>query len=278
MSTDIPMMESFCDSNKIQISRPIYWTHEFIKTHQLDIKQEPKINWFKKVFQKICKCSIERVTGMFPVINLLRTYNIKSYLLNDIVAGMTVGFMQLPQGMAYALLSGLPAVVGLYMGFFPVVFYCILGTSRHLSMGAIVVVSLMFGALIDQRFSDSNNILNGTLHSYGLDNNEDLDYEDKLFHEKIKFAMALTVISGITQITMGILQLGIIVRFMSNSIVSAFSTGVAIHVISSQLKYILGITISRHSGLLSVPYTLIESASRIKKVITLNSSCHSLAF
>lgn len=98
MSTDIPMMESFCDSNKIQISRPIYWTHEFIKTHQLDIKQEPKINWFKKVFQKICKCSIERVTGMFPVINLLRTYNIKSYLLNDIVAGMTVGFMQLPQG------------------------------------------------------------------------------------------------------------------------------------------------------------------------------------
>lgn len=265
MSTDIPMMESFCDSNKIQISRPIYWTHEFIKTHQLDIKQEPKINWFKKVFQKICKCSIERVTGMFPVINLLRTYNIKSYLLNDIVAGMTVGFMQLPQGMAYALLSGLPAVVGLYMGFFPVVFYCILGTSRHLSMGAIVVVSLMFGALIDQRFPDSNNILNGTLHSYGLDNNEDLDYEDKLFHEKIKFAMALTVISGITQITMGILQLGIIVRFMSNSIVSAFSTGVAIHVISSQLKYILGITISRHSGLLSVPYTLIESASRIKE-------------
>lgn len=67
-------------------------------------------------------------------------------------------------------------------------------------LGAIVVVSLMFGALIDQRFPNSNNILNGTLHSNDLDNNEDLDSEDKLFHEKIKFAMALTVISGITQV------------------------------------------------------------------------------
>ncbi|CAI9725487.1 solute carrier family 26 member 10-like isoform X1 [Octopus vulgaris] len=77
--------------------------------------------------------------------------------------------------------------------------------------------------------------------------------------EKIKFAMAVTLISGITQLLMGILNMGIIVRLMSDSLVSGFSCGVAIYIISSQLKYILGLTVQRYTGVLSVPMVIFST-------------------
>lgn len=249
------------DFHKIKISRPIYWTHEFVNKCQVDLDDEPMCNQFGNTIKKAC--SVQKVINFVSFINMIRNYKIKSYLWNDIIAGMTVAFMQLPQGIGYAALSGLPAVIGMYMGFFPILFYCILGTSRHISMGAIVVVSLMFRTLLDHRFPDSDEVFisGDNLNESSYEN----DIAEELIKEKVKFAMAITFVTGIIQILMAILQLGIIVRFLSNSIVSAFSTGVAIHVITSQLKYVLGISLPRYSGVLNVPYTLIEVALNIKK-------------
>lgn len=105
------------DFHKIKISRPIYWTHEFVNKCQVDLDDEPMCNQFGNTIKKAC--SVQKVINFVSFINMIRNYKIKSYLWNDIIAGMTVAFMQLPQGIGYAALSGLPAVIGMYMGFFP---------------------------------------------------------------------------------------------------------------------------------------------------------------
>ena len=70
-----------------------------------------------------------------PCISWIKSYQLKSYILPDIMAGFTVGIMNVPQGMAYSLLATLPPVNGLYISFFPLIIYALFGTSRHLAMG-----------------------------------------------------------------------------------------------------------------------------------------------
>lgn len=70
-----------------------------------------------------------------PVSYWIRKYKWRDYVLSDIISGITVAIMQIPQGMAYALLGNVPPIVGIYMAFFPVLIYFIFGTSKHVSMG-----------------------------------------------------------------------------------------------------------------------------------------------
>ncbi|OON17076.1 hypothetical protein X801_07093, partial [Opisthorchis viverrini] len=89
-----------------------------------------------------CKVRCERFCNSFgtwlltflPFITILRKYQWKTWLLNDFIAGLTVGIMHVPQGMAYALLATLPPVYGLYTSFFPAIVYFFFGTSRHISV------------------------------------------------------------------------------------------------------------------------------------------------
>lgn len=70
-----------------------------------------------------------------PSIYWLKNYNWKENLMSDIISGLTVAIMHIPQGMAYALLGNVPPVIGIYMAFFPVLMYFFFGTSKHVSMG-----------------------------------------------------------------------------------------------------------------------------------------------
>jgi sulfate transporter 4 len=70
---------------------------------------------------------------------------VKENLAIDVIAGLSVGFMVVPQGMSYALLAGMPAVYGLYGAFVPVLVYALLGSSRHLATGPVAVTSLLLG-------------------------------------------------------------------------------------------------------------------------------------
>ncbi|XP_029639377.1 pendrin isoform X3 [Octopus sinensis] len=258
----------------INIKRPVYKTDEFIKTFQKEITPP---RWHARLglyLRNKMKCSKRDLLGMFPIINVIQTYQLKAFILGDFISGITVGFMQLPQGMAYAMLSNLPPVIGLYMGFFPVILYAILGTSKHLSMGTIVVVSLLIGSLINDRFSlHEDSVISMGPRLFNVSTSEIFPENitispEKISQvgiEKIKFAMAVTLISGITQLLMGILNMGIIVRLMSDSLVSGFSCGVAIYIISSQLKYILGLTVQRYTGVLSVPMTIVAVAKLLPK-------------
>lgn len=95
------------------------------------------------VFDSPCSnCSTESVKscflGAFPIFSWLHAYK-KDDFIGDLISGITVAIMHIPQGMGYALLASLPPVTGIYMAFFPVLMYVVFGTSRHNSMGKFTV-------------------------------------------------------------------------------------------------------------------------------------------
>jgi hypothetical protein len=94
----------------------------------------------QKVSKSVNKCYkncslFDFFIKLFPIIGWIRTYSIRDYLFNDIIAGFTILILHIPQGMAYGMLSGLSAINGLYVSFFPVIVYAFMGTSRHVSIG-----------------------------------------------------------------------------------------------------------------------------------------------
>ena len=81
----------------------------------------------------------------FPFLDWVSSYD-KSFLRKDLIAGLTVGIILIPQGMAYAMIAGLPPVYGLYASVFPVLVYAFLGTSRQLAIGPVAMDSLLVAA------------------------------------------------------------------------------------------------------------------------------------
>uniref|UniRef100_A0A672FVE6 STAS domain-containing protein n=1 Tax=Salarias fasciatus TaxID=181472 RepID=A0A672FVE6_SALFA len=190
--------------------------------------------------------------GLFPVISWLPRYAVRENALGDLVSGISVGIMQLPQGMAYALLAAVPPVFGLYSSFYPVLVYFIFGTSRHISVGTYAVMSVMIGGVTERLAPDSNFMI--------WDNVTNASVVDTALRdaERIRVAAAVTLVSGIFQIVLGVVQFGFVVTYLSDPLVRGYTTGAAIHVIVSQLKYTFGINPERHSGPLSLIYTVVE--------------------
>ncbi|XP_029362821.1 solute carrier family 26 member 6 [Echeneis naucrates] len=188
----------------------------------------------------------------FPVLSWLPRYSIRENCLGDLISGISVGIMQLPQGMAYALLASVPPVIGLYSSFYPVLIYFIFGTSKHISVGTYAVMSVMVGGVTDRLAPDSNFMV--------WDNETNSTKVDDVARdeERIKVAAAVTFLSGLFQILLGLVQFGFVVTYLSEPLVRGYTTGAAIHVIVSQLKYTFGITPQRHSGPLSLIYTVVE--------------------
>lgn len=95
--------------------------------------------------------------------------------------------------MAYSILAALPAVNGLYISFFPCIFYSIFGTSRHLSVGSFALVSLLTGNVIQRMAEEYKGTLNGTLVESGI-------YNDEIDSYKVQVAASLTLLVGIIQV------------------------------------------------------------------------------
>jgi len=171
-----------------------------------------------------------------PILQWLRTYN-KGTLTSDMVAALIVTIMLIPQSLAYALLAGLPAEVGLYASILPLVAYAIFGTSRTLAVGPVAVVSLMTAAAV------GNLALQGTA-------------------EYLTAAIALAFISGLILILMGVLRLGMLANFLSHPVISGFITASGIIIAASQLKHIFGVDASGHN-LLELIVSIGEHADQL---------------
>jgi len=158
-----------------------------------------------------------------PILEWLPTYT-KSYFKNDFIAGLTVGVMLVPQGMAYALLAGMPPIYGLYSGLVPLFLYAILGTSRQMSVGAVAVSGLLVLAGISQVAEP------GTSHYISL-------------------VILTGLLVGLLQLFFSIIRLGFLVNFLSHPVIAGFTSAAAIIIAVSQLKYLMGIEIPRFSVL-----------------------------
>ncbi|KAL3974204.1 dopachrome tautomerase [Sarotherodon galilaeus] len=206
--------------------------------------------------KKSVRCSGPRMKscllGTVPIMSWLPRYPIRENALGDLISGISVGIMQLPQGMAYALLASVPPVFGLYSSFYPVLIYFIFGTSKHISVGTYAVMSVMIGGVTERLAPDSDfmtwdNVTNASII--------DTVARDE---ERVRVAAAVTFISGLFQILLGLVQFGFVVTYLSEPLVRGYTTGAAIHVIVSQLKYTFGISPERHNGPLSLIYTVLE--------------------
>ena len=98
---------------------------------------------------------VDKIGKYLPVVNWLRTYKWKSWLLNDVAAGIAVAMMVIPQGMSYSQnLAFLPQVYGIYGAFVPCIVYAMLGSSKHLAVGPVAVTSLLLGSGLTNIFGD----------------------------------------------------------------------------------------------------------------------------
>ncbi|NWR49871.1 S26A6 protein, partial [Regulus satrapa] len=212
-----------------------------------------------------------------PVLRWLPRYPIKDWLVGDIVSGFSVGIMHLPQGLAYALLAGLPPVTGLYSSFYPVFLYFFFGTSRHNSVGPLrgvlvptlnslptlhlfsgpfAVISVMIGSLTDS-LAPSENFLESVNGSNATVNEELRDAT------RVELVATITVLTGIFQVALGLLQFGFVVTYLSDPLVRGYTTAAAVHVLVSQLKNVFGVSQSEQSGPLSLFVTVIDLCKKL---------------
>ncbi|CAL8367971.1 unnamed protein product [Lota lota] len=209
------------------------------------------------------RCSVPRlkraVLKWVPVLSWLPQYSIKENAVGDVVSGLSVGIMHLPQGMAYALLASLTPVFGLYTSLYPVLIYFIFGTSRHISIGTFAVISIMVGSVTEKFGPDSLfEVVNGT------NGTAEVDIEARDAY-RVQIACAVTAVVGVLQILFGLVRFGFVVTYLSEPLVRGYTTAVALQVLLSQLKYVIGVNTTRYTGPLSQVYTLIDLCSLLPK-------------
>nr|XP_040136350.1 solute carrier family 26 member 10 isoform X4 [Ictidomys tridecemlineatus] len=179
-----------------------------------------------------------------PPLRWLPLYRWRAWLLGDAVAGVTVGVVHVPQGMAFALLTSVPPVFGLYTSFFPVLIYSLLGTGRHLSTGTFAVLSLMTGSAVERLVPEP------------LSRNLSGIEKEQLDAQRVGAAAAVAFGSGALMLGMFVLQLGVLSTFLSEPVVKALTSGAALHVLVSQLPSLLGLSLPRQIGCFSLFKTL----------------------
>jgi hypothetical protein len=169
----------------------------------------------RESFRSIMKT---RVSYYIPILGWLPQYDYKAHLVSDLVAGLGVAAMLIPQSLAYAILARLPPQMGLYTAFFPVILYFILGTSKQLSIGPDALSSLLVGIITAER-----------------------EFDDP--HEAVP---ALAMLVGIVLFGLGIIRVGFLDNILSRPLLCGFVNAVALTIIMEQSDVFFGITMSEH--------------------------------
>lgn len=170
-----------------------------------------------------------------PVTDWLPRYR-KEYFNGDLFAGLTVGVMLIPQGMAYAMIAGLPPVYGLYASIVPQIIYAIFGTSRQLSVAPVAMDSLLVAAGVSVMAAE------GT-ETY------------------IMLAILVAFFMGVFQLLLGVFRLGFITNLLSKPVISGFTSAAALIIGLNQLKYLLGTEIVKSNRVIDI---LIDAIQKIE--------------
>ena len=175
--------------------------------------------------------------NFIPILKWLPKYKKKNFYF-DFVAGINVGILLIPQGMAYALIAGLPPIYGLYAALTPQIVYAILGTSRQLAVGPVAIDSL---------------IVASGLGIISISSPE----------QYILMAISLAFIVGSFQIIMALFRFSFITSFLSKPIINGFVSALAIIIGFGQLKYLLGISLSQTSLIQNILIDIYNNVNQI---------------
>ncbi|XP_071486645.1 prestin-like [Diadema antillarum] len=264
----------------VYVSRPAYTEQSFQHEHEETIKEQ--VNIATRVRRGCGKMSLSCNTvkkffiSVVPILSWLPEYDLKGWLLSDIISGTTVGIFRIPLGMAHAILADLSPIYGLYTSFFPALVYAIFGTSRQLNIGTFAVVSIMAGTAIDKVMDErmkelSQSSVGPTVPPIGGPTEASVTYgsssppgsggglvsftpaEEML--ERAKIGALLAMMVGMIQLTMGIFRLGFVTCYLAEPLVRGFTSGAAFHVFTSQFNKLFGVPVPRYSGPFALPKT-----------------------
>ena len=183
------------------------------------------------------------IQRLLPFMRWIGSCKDMKVLRADIIAGITVALVLVPQSMAYAQLAGLPPYYGLYASFLPGMVAALFGSSRQLATGPVAVVSLMTAAAL-----------------------EPLALSPDLY---VAYAMTLALMVGIFQVALGVMRMGVLVSFLSHPVVVGFTNAAAIIIATSQLSKIFGVTAEKGAQHYETVWNVIVAASTDTHVLTM---------
>lgn len=178
-----------------------------------------------------------RLKRLLPFLRWAPEVNRQSFQ-KDINAGLTNAIIVLPQGVAFALIAGLPPIYGLYTAMVPPIIAAVFGSSKHLISGPTTAISLVVFATVS-KISDPG----------------DADY--------IALVLTLTFLAGVYQLILGLARMGVLVNFVSQSVVIGFTAGAAILILTSQLKNFFGVPIPSNLSFVTSWVTLFQQYGQI---------------
>jgi len=174
------------------------------------------------------------LTRLFPFTGWFENYRLGSLRL-DLVSGLTVALVLVPQSMAYAQLAGLPAYYGLYASFLPPLIASLFGSSRQLATGPVAVVSLMTATTLEPLATAGSEAF-------------------------IAYAILLALLIGLFQFSLGVLRLGLVVNFLSHPVVNGFTNAAALIIASSQLSKLFGVHVDKVEHHYETIFNVIKAA------------------
>ncbi|KAJ1523977.1 hypothetical protein ONE63_010523 [Megalurothrips usitatus] len=216
---------------ELRVQRPVFQQEDLNRTFGYGKQPRPAggRRW------RSCGALRALLLSRLPALAWLSAYDWRRDLPGDLVAGATVAVMHVPQGMAYAMLGGVPPITGIHMAFYPVLLYALLGTSRHISVGTFAVVCLMTGTAVNAHDQ----------------------------YPPLEVAAAVSFMAGCYLIAMSVFRLGVLSNLLSDPLVSGFSVGAAFHAFTSQLKDVLGVSLPGRRGAFNVPLTYYDLARAV---------------
>ncbi|KAK1441625.1 hypothetical protein QVD17_07667 [Tagetes erecta] len=177
--------------------------------------------------------------AIFPILEWGRSYNFNKFR-GDLISGLTIASLCIPQDIGYSKLAYLKPQYGLYSSFVPPLVYAFMGSSRDIAIGPVAVVSLLLGTLVSNEFDP-----------------------DTQPDEYLRLIFTATFFAGITQATLGVLRLGFLIDFLSHAAVVGFMGGAAITIALQQLKGFLGIStkhFTKDTDVISVMKSVFKNA------------------
>jgi sulfate transporter 4 len=215
------------------------------------------------------------VKSFMPILtwlpNLFRHTGIGKIMNSDVIAGVTVGVMLIPQSMSYANIAGLEYVYGMYSGLTPIIVYAMFGQSRQLAVGPVAMVSLLVEAGLNGMLTEEE------CPAYFNDNPTKQPQNEMCPDQYAKLAFLTALLNGIIQLLFRITKLSFLVSFLGHPVISGFTSGAAIIIALSQVKYLVGYKVPKSQY---VFVTIGELVSKLDqtKVVTLILGILTIAF
>ena len=181
-----------------------------------------------------------KLQQLLPIAGWLPAYS-KNDWKGDLTAGLTVGVMLIPQGMAYAMIAGLPPIYGLYASTIPLLIYAVFGTSRQLAVGPVAMVSLLTASGIGK-------LAEGGTEAY------------------IQLAITVAFLVGAIQFLLGLFRMGFLVNFLSHPVTSGFTSAAALVIGISQLKHLMGVSLPQSEHIHEILIAAIEKAGETQPI------------